>query len=301
MAAPHSQYPIAPNAQAQSREHELVEVLPQAVELFNLPDELFAERLPGFVDERMRQLSEGASSEFMTNATKGTDEFVRPDRLQQLLSKRFLMDDPTLYATLINWVRPQFLEARSLNPNDSEDKSYVNAALRGAVMGQWAYFGSVSGNAEHLLSMEADIIPDFDPENDAAVGDEGDPTRMSIADIGAAAVCQQRGLAVHNTLRILGIDSKYEVGQLAKIINGELEEPVLHAYVVITRNGKRLLTDPTNPIIWRRTGEGVTWLSPQITEIPTGATSLDVALQEVLTEQDGAPQLRTIHNVRYIF
>jgi len=290
----------------QPRESELLEVMPSAITLFDLAEKDFEEALPDFAAQRMAKLSEGVSTEFMTNATKGTDEFVRPERPQQvmgIMTKAFLMDDPSLYTTLIWWTRQQFLQTQGSNPEYSEDKTYVSAALQGTLIGQWEYFGSYVGNAEQLISSTADLVfIDFDPENDAASEDGAASKYASIADVRTAAVCQQRALATHNTFRILGLDSKYKVGKLSEVINGEPDEAVPHAYVELNWHDKqRFLIDPTNPILWRDANGNVTWLSPQITEIPEGSATLDTVLSEVVADANGTRQLQNTHNLRYIF
>ena len=278
-----------------TREDDLHEVIAQAIALFEMSDDEFEDAASAFVVKRMAELSNGASTEFMTNKTKGTEDFIVPERPQEItgiMTKSFLMDDPELYVKEISWVRHQFKELQSSNPEFTEDKTYMNAALRGTLVGQWEYFGSYVGDKNKLVRATADILDDEDGLVSGYV---------SIADIGAGAICQQRGSAVHNALRILGINSKFETGDLSEISGNKVNEPERHAYVVITRGGKRLLFDPTNPILTIKEDEGVTWLSPQIAEIPEGADAIDIELPEVVTRNDGTKQRHIAHTLRYMF
>lgn len=290
----HSLDPSLHTGNLQAHEGELHEVMSRIVPIFELSDEEFEEALPEFVAERMTELADGASTEVMTAQTKGTEEFIVPERPQQIMgimTKPFLMDDPELYIKLIEWTRKQYRDLQAANPGFDEEKKYVNAAIRGTQVGQWAYFGSYAGSMKKLIQASADII-----------SDEGDISPyVSIAEIGGGAVCHQRAAAVHNTLRILGIDSKFATGTLSQVVEGVSGESELHAYVVISRNGKRILYDPTNPVAYKKEGETVTWLAPKLTEIPADTHELDVELPEVTITSDGAQENQLAHHLRYTF
>lgn len=243
---------------------ELTLILGQMQQLFDptLSGPESEAQIRAFIDERIATLSESASDERISTEQTGVSDFIVGTRrvASGSTTNDFLLDDPSAYVPLIVaakqfyhilQTRPQFA------PPDKQTSLFINAAIRGANFGQARYFGSIQGDPRKLFGALWDILDDETPPNQA----------VSISTIGEGAMCAQRAALVHNTLKILGVDSRLLFGKLAILgENGDSAES--HAVVeFMAASGDTYLLDPANPNIVTEKDGTVSNLLPTLARV----------------------------------
>lgn len=209
------------------------------IELFDLTDEAFEQRLPEFIQSRVAGL-EGSGSEGMVRDTSPSfDSYIHAETslhpAEEVLEVLpFKIDDATPYSLSLRASRIWYkhLLAKGFSP----EKSLLNAAIKGTFGGQGEYFGSVYG---HTMKRLHRLDENNNPGCDA----------VSVAKIGDAAMCMERAAVVHNALLVMGVSNTYCVGKLSRSYDGKVKTEA-HAYLeVIGTDGARLIYDPANPKI----------------------------------------------------
>jgi len=259
----------------------MLEIAGRVTPLFELELAEGQAQFADFVDLRIGELSPDKQRAVGLINQGGTDEFIAPYTdmvLMALTSLPYHMDDPEAYTTAFPHVRNLYNQL--LGDGFAPERAYVNAAVYGTNYGQAKYFESVSGSPQKRLDIADEIISD----------DEA-PEDLSIADFKSVAMCQERAAVVHNTLQILGVESRFATGVLER----ELEDGAIasepHAFILVSgTNGKQYILDPTNPtLVWESEGQ-LSGIRPAFYEYqPDEAGRQTVELRE-FTMVDGRQQ-----------
>ncbi|QQS20296.1 hypothetical protein IPL85_02510 [Candidatus Saccharibacteria bacterium] len=262
--------------------YELSEAQLAAVKLFELPDKEFEDALPGFVEQRIAQLSEGVSRDTVTGSTPPFSTFIPPDRplfpAEDVIDQQpFLLDDPNAYQAAIARVRSSYLH-RVLRQDKSPNvaKAFLNAAVWGTFEAQALYFGSYYGSTmERLnkLEQKADTL-----------------RNVSVSELGDSAMCMERAGIVHNSLMLLGVPTEYFNGKLKKYDNeGKLLKIEGHAYLIVEGTaGAKYLYDPANPKLTEYLEQGVSKAAPNVKKIVDGeADTVVIPWQRVVRSGGG--------------
>lgn len=180
----------------------------------------------------------------------GTDSFIGSDTEITIgtMFKSFFMDDPKAYEAALPYVQSTF---KSLEGRMDPERAYLNAVLAGAQIGEVQYFGSYVGDIRKMMGVAGDFIDDDTDE------------RLSVAEFGSGAMCRQRAAVVHNTLKLFGVSSRLELGNLAHITEDGTANTEQHAFLTFENTrGERYILDPTNPIVHRNDDGQITWAKP---------------------------------------
>ena len=204
------------------------------------------------------------------------------------------MDDPAAYAKAFKWVKRQYAIGRENDPAGPARTTYMNAAIQGSVIGSLEYFGPHNGNDRSRMLIAGDIVGGDDAHNPMAP--------VSIRDFGAAAKCVERAAVTHNTLRILGVDSRFNWGKLQLLGEGEVVKEEAHAWLTIkTDSGIHVLFDPTNPKLHKDKDGSVVWADPILRLVDTDRwmDGVDAEVPTYQADAGGSPQVISRHDVRY--
>ncbi|MCA9346037.1 hypothetical protein KC960_00935 [Candidatus Saccharibacteria bacterium] len=265
----------------------------EAIELFSLGDSDFEEALPGFIEKRASVLTkEEHSPDTIKNDSEATGSFISSDTkmIRNDFDKEFYLDDPTAYATLIRFTRSSY--DKFIHKGLPPIRAFYQATINGTYHGQASYFGSYYGDLNALVSMTGDFLNDDPPEIDGT----------HIANLKKVAVCMERSGVVHNALKILGVDSRLEVGSLYK--ENADRQPTTEAHVFITFNnpqGERVLYDPANPIRIIDSGGNVVAMQPFTVKIIDGAKEVNVPIPTKTKAEDGSFHTTSTFNAVYEF
>jgi hypothetical protein len=212
----------------------MAEVLP----MFELDDVTFNQVVSDFVEKRVADLSTDAETNYVGFSGGGTSKFIGPDTpmlLSNLMSRDYFLDDNAAYTASFGYIRSYYKKLLAKHP-DNPDKAYINAVLQGANMGQASYFETWYGvDANARLDLAADIVSE-------------DVDRASIADFKRVAMCQERAGVAHDTLQILGLQSRFEAGTIEVKNEDGSTKSEEHAFVSVRNiDGTKVIFDPTNP------------------------------------------------------
>lgn len=252
----------------------------EVLAIFELPETDFGSAVSAFVATRMEELKTNNLGAIDLDTTR-VDDFITPEveMIPSRYSRPYHMDDPRAYEVSFKRVKQQFEAIAKGNPDFEVDRIFLNAAIRGTQIGQVDYFGSYVGHMRNRLGLVADVM------------DVDLPERESIAIFGPNAVCQERAAVVHNTLKIMGIDSRFIVGDLGTAqSDNQTGKSESHAWIVIkSRSGKFSQFDPTNPIIYKNSDGNPIWCDPNIKVLSGGEESdVGVVLKEMSINEDGS-------------
>jgi hypothetical protein len=231
-------------------------VMERVLPIFELEGEDFDNAVHEFVAARTVELESHGTESSIGHHDGGTDKFIGPDTAMvgsMLMSKPYYMDDPSAYEIPFKNMKQYYDLYKTKLPTD---RAYLNAAVNGVNLGQAQYFESIVGDPGAHRMVMADII-DFD-DLDVSTPDNG-----SIADFKKVAMCQERTAVAHNTLKILGVDSRYETGYVSVMNEDGSEQGEPHGFVTfLNTQGGRVLFDPTNPVLVRNERSEITTISP---------------------------------------
>ncbi len=242
---------------------ELSEGQTAAIRLFELPDDIFNEELPKFIQARTEALSEGVSRRVISDDTPSFTSFIASGRplfpAESLLDQQpFVLDDPKAYEMTISRTRSEY---KNLVRRFDPAKALINAAVRGSFEAQVLYFGSYYGNEWQRLHR-------LENGKESSV-----PGSTSVTVIGDAAMCMERAAIVHNSLLMVGVSSEYCVGGLKKCDNeGKKTAGEGHVFLeVVGPDGSRFLYDPANPKVTEYPEQGVRIARPNTQKLDNTA------------------------------
>lgn len=263
---------------------ELHAAMADVVPINNLPEEVAAEAFAAYVDARASELAKDDMGESVGNAARTeVDTFIGPNTMMlnsAWLDKAYHLDDNAAYAEAYPTFRTAY---KNLLDRLGPEKGYINAAVAGVNTGQAVYFQSYRGDMAKRVYAVGDFV------------DDSATDVLSIARYKGVAICQERAAVAHNTLRIFGIDSKFESGYIRQTHEDGSFDQEKHAYVVVTNSeNEKFLFDPTNPIVHRDSDGAIKGIQPAVYKInDPEADHQVVQLKEYVAAEDGSSTMRT--------
>ncbi|HPR09360.1 hypothetical protein KDA06_03380 [Candidatus Saccharibacteria bacterium] len=280
--------------------HPLPEQYPKTVqarvlELFGLAEGDFEPQVTKFVASRVAELSQDSPGTSIGMGFEREDGFIAADRpmvLSKLHSRPYKMDDPSAYTASFKWLKLQYSLLKQSRTTYDDERLLIDAALRATQIGQVEYFGSYTGNETRRMVAVADLIGKDIPPSE------------SIAVFGSSAMCKERAAVVHNTLKIIGVDSSFMVGNLHVVsLDKQMVEDQPHAWVVVRpKTGGVYQYDPTNPILHIDADGEPTWADPNVKPLDANwHEGVDVGLEEWTTNPDGSKVASEKYQVHYTY
>lgn len=264
-------------------------IMERVLPILELEGEEFDNAVTAFVTARIDELPKHSSTPSISMVHGGTSEFIGPETAMVasgIMTRPYYLDDPKAYEASFSYVKKYYEQFKSKLP---ADRAYLNAVIAGTNYGQAQYFETYAGDPAARLRAMADIIDDDVPES------------SSIADFKKIAVCQERAGVVHNTLLILGIDSKFETGYMSVENEDGTVDREAHAFLTATNSaGERVLFDPTNPILIKDESGNVVSIAPTHFKMnDTTGMEVDGDIKE-RTIVDGKQEVTRSRRVTYI-
>lgn len=257
---------VDPSDNTVSSEAQFAGAVERLVPLLALPDHLFDQLAPQYLEQRLRELR--SPLEQVVDSAGGTNDFILETTVISPTNEggQYRIDDESIYEHALPTMRRlyrQFVEGGGIEP----ERAFFSAAVHTAQIEQTRYFNGLptKDRAKARSRILARATGEFGP--------------LSIADLKDAPMCSERAAVAHNVLHLIGVPATFHAGVIGRATgNGsELVDKSAHAFLtVVNAQGEKRLFDLANPRKYKVSGS-VVQETPSVYEMPNGGSDVVVA------------------------